>query len=722
MTLPAPAASAPTAPAAESLEKIAFRFHPRVFAALGADLVTNDVVAVMELVKNAYDAGAKNVHVRFGRDSETGNYLEIEDDGCGMSREVIKEVWCVVATPYKMHRRTVGRGDGRRRVSGDKGLGRLSAARLGDDFRMLTRERGCPCLDVRVRWTSFAEASDVSEAAIELRRYRGEFGPSGTSIRIGELKQAWNTQQLSDLQSNLSRLVPPFSGFGDFSLFLRKPGAREDDDVRVQAHEFFNEPTYSILGSVNADGDISSVYRHVPLSKTVSGRTQDNLVTWSQVKGDSMRGQGRDTPVEPPKCGPFSFEIRAWDLRPEDTTAITGRFRLKRKAILDAIRDHKGISLYRDGILVMPKSETARDWLGLDRRRVSRMGLRLSTSQIVGYVSVSSQENPDIRDTSDRERLIAGQALTDFTLLMENVVDTLEMERNRERFDPALERPMASLFDDLSPEPLLREVRAFAKRGDDANAVLSSVEAYAERTAETTKTIQKRFVYYSRLATVGTLAQMLVHEIRNRTTTIGRFLITMKDRLVSGADPELRGQRQRAEQATLALESLADRFSPLASRSFRRNRVSVLEDRFQACLEVERGKIKELAVRCVVPESTTHLAVDPGELDAVLLNLITNSLYWLRAVEDRPREISFSIHCIQGADRIAVQVDDSGPGIDEEDIERVFLPGVTRRPGGIGMGLTVASEIVSVYGGRMAVARTSFGASFRFDLPLGRPA
>lgn len=720
MTLPAPAASAPTAPAAESLEKIAFRFHPRVFAALGADLVTNDVVAVMELVKNAYDAGAKNVHVRFGRDSTTGDYLEIVDDGCGMSREVIKEVWRVVATPYKVRRRTVGRS--RRRVSGDKGLGRLSAARLGDDFRMLTRERGCPCWDVRVRWTSFAEVSDVSEAAIELRRYGGEFGPSGTSIRIGDLKQDWNVQQLSDLQSNLSRLVPPFSDFGDFSLFFRKPGAGEDDEVRVQAHEFFKEPTYSISGSVNADGDIRSVYKHVPLSKTVGGRMQDNLVTWSQVKSESKRERGRDTPAEPPRCGPFSFEIRAWDLRPEDTTAITGRFRLKRKAILDAIRDHKGISLYRDGILVMPKSETARDWLGLDRRRVSKMGPRLSTSQIVGYVSVSSQENPDIRDTSDRERLIAGQALTDFTLLMENVIDTLEMERNRERFDPALERPMALLFDDLSPELLLRDVRAYAKRGDDARAVLPAVEAYAERTAETTKTIQRRFVYYSRLATVGTLAQMLVHEIRNRTTSIGRFLITMKDRLVSGAAPDLRGQRDRAEQATLALESLADRFSPLASRSFRRDRASVLEDRVRACLEAERAKTKALGVRCLVPESTTLVAVDPGELDAVLLNLITNSLYWLRAVGDRPREISFSIDRIEGSDRVAVEVEDSGPGIDEEDIERVFLPGVTRRPGGIGMGLTVASEIVSVYGGRMAVARTSLGASFRFDLPLGKPA
>ncbi len=70
-------------------ENLPLRLHPRVFAALGKDLVTNDVVAVLELVKNAYDAFAENVWVEFGIDEEGGACLEIRDDGIGMSREVI---------------------------------------------------------------------------------------------------------------------------------------------------------------------------------------------------------------------------------------------------------------------------------------------------------------------------------------------------------------------------------------------------------------------------------------------------------------------------------------------------------------------------------------------------------------------------------------------------------------------------------------------------------
>jgi DNA mismatch repair ATPase MutL len=70
-------------------DRIPFRMHPRVFAALGADLVTNDVVAVIELVKNSYDAFAHNIWLRFRDDQSQGAFLEIEDDGDGMTREII---------------------------------------------------------------------------------------------------------------------------------------------------------------------------------------------------------------------------------------------------------------------------------------------------------------------------------------------------------------------------------------------------------------------------------------------------------------------------------------------------------------------------------------------------------------------------------------------------------------------------------------------------------
>ena len=136
----------------EKYEKIPLKMHPRVFSALGADLVTNDVVAVIELVKNSYDAFASNVRLRFETLSKNNDRLVIEDDGQGMTRNVIENVWCLIATPFKETNKIVSSGEKTRRVSGEKGLGRLSVARLGDRLHMITQAPGTECFG-KWRWT-----------------------------------------------------------------------------------------------------------------------------------------------------------------------------------------------------------------------------------------------------------------------------------------------------------------------------------------------------------------------------------------------------------------------------------------------------------------------------------------------------------------------------------------------------------------------------------------
>lgn len=113
----------------------------------------------------------------------------------------------------------------------------------------------------------------------------------------------------------------------------------------------------------------------------------------------------------------------------------------------------------------------------------------------------------------------------------------------------------------------------------------------------------------------------------------------------------------------------------------------------------------------------TRVAMDPGELDVVLLNLLQNAVYWLSRV-DKGRKLSLNVR--RTGERAKITVHDSGAGIKGGDRERIFLPGVTRKPGGIGMGLTVAAELVADHGGRLFLVEPPKlgGASFEFDLPL----
>ena len=707
----------------ETYETMPFRMHPRVFAALGANLVTDDVVAVIELIKNSYDAFAQNVWLRFLEDPDAGKVLEITDDGLGMTRETIEDVWCLVATPYKDRNPTITKGDKKRRVVGEKGLGRLSAARLGKHLQMLTQAALSPCWEVTVDWSAISVGEDLSESFVRFREFPGTspFEESGTRLLISGLSTQWDTGRMEDLKENLTRLISPFSELDDFNISLRDFGDGGTEVVEITPPRFLSRPKYKIKGSADAYGNLEGLYQFTPVGQDEIAREKEVKRAWKAIREGIKNNKRFNFSAERSHCGPFSFEIRSWDIAAADTQEISEIFNYRRSDIRKAISAHKGISVYRDGVLVLPKSENSRDWLGLDLRRVSYVGPRLSTSQIVGYVSISAEENPKIEDTSDRERLASCLEVSEFEEIIKVIVELLEIERSEDRVDR--EQPMTELFSKLSARPLTAQVDSLAKKDAKASDVVPIVRKFSDSLDSTSKTIQERFIYYSRLATIGTIAQMLIHEIRNRTIALGSLLKFIKSKPPLFFDKKEERKVRAAQSAVDSLESLADNFAPLASRAFRRGqRNSVLEDRIKSCLAMHQRAIQTQGIQTTIPDSQTVVSVDPGELDAIILNLVSNAIYWMESVPQGTRELKFVVKSISGGKRVQLWVIDTGPGIDDEDVERVFWPGVTRKPGGIGMGLTLASELVESYGGKMFTRHPGVmgGASFAFDMPALR--
>lgn len=707
-------------------EKIQFRFHPRAFTSLGPELVTNDVVAVIELVKNSYDALASKVDVRFVLPDNKGTpYLEIQDDGTGMTREIIENVWCVVATPFRMDN-PVSRGiGGSRRVSGEKGLGRLSAARLGKRLEMFTKAANEPCLKVSVIWTDLAKAESMEACNITLSQCPEEeaLKERGTLLRILDLGTEWTEDKITDLKDQLSRLVSPFEEVQDFKIWLTPPGVKEAEAAEIMAPDFLSYPPYRLQGSVNAAGDIDCVYKAQENGRTVP--IKEPLWAGSTTQKSNKSKKAKSTP----KCGPFEFEVRAWDIDAESVQEISERFELRKSTIRKDIKNYRGMSLYRDNILVLPKTDAGRDWLGLDLRRVSKVGTRLSTSQIVGYVAISSKHNKGIVDTSDRERLVDNRASQDFTKLIKEVVKILEDERSKDRQGTTKEAPFKDLFASLSPKPLIARIGAFAESGGNIEDLLPLVEEFGAEVEDTVGKIEHRLIYYSRLASLGVLAAMLVHEVRNHTMTIGRLARAVRKLADSGspAAAPLMKDLGLAETAIQSLERLAERFAPLASRSFNaRKRDCILEDIIRDTVAMRVQEVASKKVKIVYKGfSQTKVGVDPGELSAVVINLLDNALHWLSYVKDRPHTIEFRIKLRPQAGRVDVEVHDSGPGVKKDDEERIFYPGVTHKSEGLGMGLTVASEIIVQHGGDLHLrSGKGFlgGASFGFDVPLAEKA
>ena len=637
-------------------ESLPFRMHPRVFSALGADLVTDDVVAIIELVKNSFDAFAQNVWVNFIDDSSKDPVLELMDDGFGMTRQTIEDVWCTVATPYKDRNPIITKGDKVRRVVGEKGLGRLSAARLGDRLTMLTQAVNSPCWEVTVDWSDISQGNDLSHSFVRFREYpeHSPFKESGTRLTISGLSRQWDRGQMEDLEENLARLLSPFSALADFNIFLHRFGDAATEEIRIKTPEFLAQPKYSIQGKADVRGNVEGLYRFSPLDRDRISRTRKVNRAWESICDEFGDHNRFRYSTEGGRCGPFSFEVRAWDIAASDTREMAEGFGYPRNLIRKAISAHKGISIYRDGILVLPKSDNARDWLGLDLRRVSNIGRRLSTSQLVGYVSITADDNPRIRDTSDRERLASCVEVSEFEAIIKAVVSLLEIERSEDRVQPDREKPMRDLFSQLTADPLIAEVSSLAADGAKASSVVPLIHAFSGSLATTRKTIEERFIYYSRLATIGTIAQMLVHEIRNRTIIIGSVLKFTRSRPALFLDKEEEEQIHAAQAAVDSLEGLADSFAPLASRTFRRGqRNSVLEDRIKGCLTMHRRDIRSKGIETTLPASQTIVCIDPGELDAIILNLVTNATYWMGEVPRGTRELEFVVEPLGGGSGFA---------------------------------------------------------------------
>ena len=707
--------------------QLGFRFHARALAALGRDLVTDDVVAVIELVKNAYDALATHVEVRIRPEgtAEAAPYIEVSDDGHGMDYATIRDVWCVIATPHKQESPVSRIGPRSRHVTGEKGLGRLSTARLGSTLDVTTKSRDSGVLRFSIDWERLLKADDLDDVAFNVSRMRSdEFDREhGTHIRIGGLDSHWNKEKIDDLHKNLARLVSPFSKVEDFSISLDAIGDGGETDVQdITPPDFLSQPKYSIEGDVDAEGTILCRYRFRPIDDS-DGRDCEMREEWSKARSFDAASERMGFRESSPGCGPFQFEIRAWDLTKDDTRDIAEHFGENRSHVRAAIASQQGVSIYRDDILVLPKSAGARDWLGLDLRRVSRLGSRLSTSQVLGCVQITKAGNPRIVDTSDREGLVSNTEMLAFRYLVRRIVGLLEQQRHIDRMDSKDTGTATELFANINAEPLVAKLETLRDSGGDVSAAVEAAKDFGNELDRSRAVIERRFGYYNRLAVIGTIAQIVIHEIRNRTTVIGRGLRKGKE-LAERVGDEIRGRAlAMAKESVLSLEDLADRFAPLASRGYRAGRrSSIVEESIERCRTMQAPEIRSSGVSVEWPtKSRTTVQIDPAEIDTIILNLVTNSLYWMQR-QDGDRHLRFRVTQGPAVDRVTVSVDDSGPGIQMDDRERVFWPGVTRKPDGIGMGLTVASELVDGRGGKMrtVVPGELKGATFEFDLPLAQ--
>lgn len=702
-----------------NIEEVAMRFHPRAFSAFGSDLVTNDSVAITELVKNSYDAFAYNVDVFVSND-----VIEIKDDGLGMTRNVIKNAWAVIATPYKEKKPIVEKDGKIRRVSGNKGLGRFSAARLGRYIEIITKNQEDKYITAYIDWESFVNSNSMSDCKISLSTfdYSDELIGNGTIIRISGLYETWDDKKVAQLRNSLSRLLSPFDQVNDFRITLSHESYAFP--IEITPHEFIKHPTYSIVGSVDDSGEITWNYKYAP--KKINITDKEGKIQWSEARRGFESSYLFDNSVqEDYVAGGFSFEIRAWDLDAVSIADVSGLYNLGKRDIRNNISQYKGLSIYRDNVLVLPKSDASKDWLGIDIRRVSQIGKRLSTSQIIGMVNISSKDNPGIKDTTDREKLVDTTEYKQFCKIIETIIMTLENHRFIDKGSDSKEikrKGLSDLISPLSTVPLVSRLEDAVNDGRNTEQLLDEVRNYAEESEKTLVELNERLTYYAQTASLGSVAIVILHEILTGMTVIKRFIRRIKGKYTAMDDKTLEYLGD-SETWHARLVEVANSFAPLYRRTLR-NQENICNVKREIDNSIRLISSKKEAKHIEFENDTDNelnASIFSGELQTILVNLLDNAVYWINYSKKPIKKIIISVK--QNAlGRIQVTVSDTGIGIERDEIDKIFQPGITSKPHGIGMGLVIVTELLSNYDCKIGtvVPGELGGATFVFDLPKAK--
>ena len=699
------------------IEEVPIKFHPRAFSAFGADLVTNDCVAITELVKNCYDAFAYHVVV-----SVTTDYIEIKDDGSGMTADTIRNAWAVIATPYKERKPLAQRGGKTRRVSGNKGLGRFSASRLGQYLQIITKSESEPLITAEIDWESFVSSPEMTDCVIKMTVGGEESlfdqSLSGTIIRITGLYEEWNRNKVKELENSLSRLLSPFQGTDDFSIVLNYESYASP--VYIKPQRFIQYPTYSIDGTVDKNGIIHWNYRFSPKNRLTTEK--NGTIQWEDACNgfDSSHILDTENPV-PYIAGKISFEIRAWDLDSDSIAEVSEAFNIGKREIRSSIAQYKGLSVYRDGVLVLPKSESSKDWLGIDVRRVSLIGKRLSTSQIIGMINISAEDNPEIKDTTDREKLVDTPEYKQFRKVVETVISTFEDLRFTDRKAPEKKpKGLNDLISPLSAVQLVSKLEDEICKGNTPEQLIETVRDYAAENEKTLTELSERLTYYAQTASLGSVAVVILHEILTGMTVIKRFLKRVRS-VFKEADNKTLEYLEDSETWHARLVAVANSFAPLYRKTLRKehNKCNINEELEKSIRLISSKKDAAGILFEVTVDKSLDASVFAGELQTIFINLFDNAVFWINYSKKLDKRIIVKAHRLND-NRATIIVSDSGVGITVDDVSKIFQPGITAKPHGIGMGLVIVTELLNNYECKIAtiVPGEIGGATFEFEVPL----
>ena len=513
---------------------------------------------------------------------------------------------------------------------------------------------------------------------------------SGTLLRLKNLNTDWDTEKIRTLRTELSRLLNPIVPVEDFLIEVAIPDELNKDvnlNGIIERTELLNKPNYYIKGTITKEGDPKDF---IYFSKE-KGKEEQLFIETNKFIQSSM--------LKAPIMGEFSFEFRVWN-RDRDNLRNLGReVDFKYGEVKKILDEQSGISIYRDGFRVLPYGTPNNDWVRLDLRRVNNPTLRLSNNQIVGYILISTEENPLLKDQSNREGIVEGEAFDDLKEYIKLILNEVEQRRyqERERFQTSDPNADKNLFEKASLDTIIKTAK---EKVPEQKELIETLEQKNIELEDVITNAQEIISRYRRLSILGQLIDTIIHDGRGYLSKIdGRcylILEELKEELLNKT--EIEDNTNKIQKIRKDFSKLFERIEPFGGKRRGKFTNIVIEELIKDQFLLYNREISNLKIQYSISESNHTMKIDKADFGIIFMNLIQNSIYWL-ANSDKARKIEVEVS--DSSESIDIVFSDNGPGIKEGTEQSIFKPYFSTKPDGVGLGLTIVGELVSEYKGKL---------------------
>lgn len=703
-------------------QKLSWSFDISAYRLLGRELITDKITALFELVKNAYDANSTTVSINFNfDDSLKCTEIVIEDNGFGMTEKDIKNKWMVIGSSNKRKRR-VSPPPLNRKLVGKKGIGRFAIDKLGSYVKLITRPIGSSKINhIVIDWSKYEKEEaeqlrlfDEDEKVLftdienDFWQSKATENYSGTRIEISKIRENWTEDDFNVLISELSKLASPYSKISDnFRMYVTALPFNfnklyiKNEAIKYATHRF-------------------------ELGYDLQNRKQESLFFNEEdceieVKEEDFYNFG------PVKMVLYYFDKLA-------------KARFKKNTINQSI---DGVKIYRDGLITTPFAESSseldhqKDVLGLDKRRWSGFFSKISSRDLIGFIEITDNENPEIEESTNRQGFINNaeyESLKSFFYTqisaIENFLQALKQE-NREETTNDLKTAKVDLkqiketltyLNKIVPKEAKAEIKVITSN-------LKLLEKSINRGISNYKEIElekkrQENLFFS-LMSLQEYASEIAHMVRTSIAKISRYANFFYEEYPNKKYEDLYGDYAHSiYKEMMALSNALDFMLSYSKSNITFQNINIFDlisDLVRLVYQREIDKYS-IDIRTEI-EDSIEIFHNKKFFEDIFQNLIDNSIKSLKKSDNNKKIIV--IKGIQKSEEFIFNIIDNGIGIEKKYEARIFnvFFTTTAEEGGGGIGLfSVKKRVQSMNGTIKVVPNLYFnsGVNFEIKLPINR--